>query len=465
MQRECVTPRTTGNQSIVRWILSASLTLLLLALAAGSAQGQTVLSQTTWGGFGTDVASGVATAVDGSSYVVGTSDSFTIDQFGNPSPSIFLLKLTSTGSIAWQRIWNGLTFTGGFHGPAVALNAGPLPGNPTDDLVYVTGLTTSNGNDAVLLKFDASGNLIWQRTWGGTQIEESDAVATALDGSVYIAGNTTSFGASGSSLFVVKFNAAGTLVWQKIWDGSGGIAAVAVAPDGSVYASSTTPRSAGQIGQFDVIALKMSAAGALTWQRTYAAGDVVDPRGGMTVAPDGSVYIAGAIQAPKMGFVDIAALVIRLSAAGGLLFDGQWAGRNSEIAGGVAAAPDSSVYVAGTSSSSGAGGEDAFVIHLLTNGKLAAAATWGGTGFEEGTGAAVAADGTVLLAALAQAPPYAILSASKKISNLRGTLAIATGTLGDASGTVGTPVEAVTTPNGSTTFGGSADAALVRLVP
>jgi hypothetical protein len=163
--------------------------------------------------------------------------------------------------------------------------------------------------------------------------------------------------------------------------------------------------------------------------------------------------------------VDIAALVIRLSAAGGLLFDGQWAGRNSEIAGGVAAAPDSSVYVAGTSSSSGAGGEDAFVIHLLTNGKLAAAATWGGTGFEEGTGAAVAADGTVLLAALAQAPPYAILSASKKISNLRGTLAIATGTLGDASGTVGTPVEAVTTPNGSTTFGGSADAALVRLVP
>jgi hypothetical protein len=369
-------------------------------------------AQTTWGGFGHDVASGVATAVDGSSYVVGTSDSFTTDQFGNPSTSIFLLKLTSTGSIAWQRIWNGGTFTGGFHGPAVALNAGPLPGNPNDDSVYVTGLITSNGNDAVLLKFDASGNLIWQRTWGGLENEESNAVATALDGSVYIAGYTTSFGASGASLFVVKFNAAGTLVWQKIWDGSGGYAAVAVAPDGSVYASSTTPRAAGQIGQFDVIALKMSAAGALTWQRTYGSGDVVDPRGGMTVAPDGSVYIAGAIQAPKMGFVDIAALVLRLSADGNLLFDGQWAGRNSETAGGVAAAADSSVYVAGTSSSSGAGAEDAFVIHLLTNGKVAAAATWGGTGFDEGMGCP-SWPATVLLAALRKRRLHAILSASK----------------------------------------------------
>src|SRR6185295_872949 len=104
MKRECVTP-ATRDRSRLRGILSASLALLLLA--AGSAQGQTVLAQTTWGGFGHDVASGVATAVDGSSYVVGTSDSFTTDQFGNPSASIFLLKITSTGSIAWQRIWNG----------------------------------------------------------------------------------------------------------------------------------------------------------------------------------------------------------------------------------------------------------------------------------------------------------------------------------------------------------------------
>jgi beta-propeller uncharacterized protein DUF5122 len=466
MKRECVTSRATGNRLVIRKILSASLALLLLEVAAGSAQGQTaVLSQTTWGGFGTDVASGVAVAVDGSSYVVGTTDSFTTDPFGISSPSIFLLKVTATGSLAWQRIWNGPTFTGFAQGPAVALSAGALPGNPSDDSIYVTGLTTSNGNDAVLLKFDASGNLLWQRTWGGSQIEETNSVATAPDGSVYIAGNTQSFGASGSSLFVVKFDSAGTLVWQKIWDGSGGIAAVAVAPDGSVYAASTTPRAGGQIGQFNIIALKITSAGSLTWQRTYAAGDIVDPRGGMTVAPDGSIYIAGAIQIPRMQFVDIAALVVRLGPTGNLLLDGQWAGKSSETAAGVAAAADSSVYIAGTSSSSGAGGEDAFVLHLLPSGKIAAAATWGGTGFDEGSGVAVAGDGTIVLAALAQAPPYSLLGASKKLSMVKGTLAIATGTLGDAAGTVSNPGAAVTIPNGSTTFGGSIDAALVRLVP
>ena len=56
------------------------------ALLAASVQGQTLLTETTWGGAGSDVAEGVASAADGSSYVVGITDSFTTDQFGNPSP-------------------------------------------------------------------------------------------------------------------------------------------------------------------------------------------------------------------------------------------------------------------------------------------------------------------------------------------------------------------------------------------
>ncbi|UUZ67514.1 hypothetical protein LP416_23100 [Polaromonas sp. P2-4] len=79
----------------VREILSSGLGIFLLALVAGTAQGQTLLSQTTWGGTGSDVARGVAVAPDGSSYVVGLSDSFTVDQFGNPRPAIALVKFTS----------------------------------------------------------------------------------------------------------------------------------------------------------------------------------------------------------------------------------------------------------------------------------------------------------------------------------------------------------------------------------
>src|SRR5262245_27279859 len=263
---------------------SAAVCLLLLLLAPHTAQGQTVLTQTTWGGVGSDAAEGVASAADGSSYVVGITDSFTVDQFGEPSPKIFVVKFAPDGARTWQRIWNGTTIRG-LGRPDVAVSA--------DGSVYVTGITADNQNDAVLLKFDASGTLLWERAWGGAASDEGLAVATASDGSVYITGTATSFGPSSAGLFVVKFDSAGNLVWQRISDGAAGNA-VAVAPDGSVYAAGTTPRN--QIGNFDMVVLKITAAGSLVWQRTYSAGEVVDPRGRMAVGPDGSIVMAGAIQ-------------------------------------------------------------------------------------------------------------------------------------------------------------------------
>ena len=156
-------------------------------LAICSVQSQTLLTETTWGGAGSDAAEGVSSAADGSSYVVGITDSFTTDQFGNPSPKIFVVKFAPDGSLSWQRIWNGTTIRG-LGRPDVAVSA--------DGSVYVTGITADNQNDAVLLKFDANGTLLWERAWGGAASDEGLAVATASDGSVYIAGTAESFGSS-----------------------------------------------------------------------------------------------------------------------------------------------------------------------------------------------------------------------------------------------------------------------------
>lgn len=86
--------------------------------------------------------------------------------------------------------------------------------------MYVSGNMLTNGGDALLLKFDASGNLIWQRAWGGsTDNEAGDAVATGADGSVYLAG-TQSNNDGGASLFVVKFDSVGAVLWQKKMEGA-----------------------------------------------------------------------------------------------------------------------------------------------------------------------------------------------------------------------------------------------------
>jgi uncharacterized delta-60 repeat protein len=428
------------------------LIIFAVALSMGSIEGQTLLTETTWGGPGSDVAEGVASTPDGTSYVVGITDSFTTDQFGTPSPKIFVVKFAPDGSLSWQRIWNGTTIRG-LGRPDVAVSA--------DGSVYVSGLTADNGNDAVLLKFDANGTLLWERAWGGAASDESLAVATGSDGSVYIAGTATSFGPSSAGLFVVKFDSAGNLVWQRISDGAAGNA-VAIAPDGSVYAAGTTPRN--EIGNFDIVVLKITAAGSLVWQRTYSAGEVVDPRGRMAAGSDGSIVIAGAIQAAKARIVDLAALIVKLTSDGTLVFDKQVAGRATETGDGVAIATDNSIYVAGTTTSFGAGNQDAFVLHLEPTGKkLLDAFTWGGTGFETGAGVAVSGGTLMPAATTTTGPPYSLLAASARLSAPRGTLAVVEGVLADVAGVVADPGAGAATPAGSTIFSGNFEAALVRI--
>jgi uncharacterized delta-60 repeat protein len=423
-----------------------------VALSIGTIQAQMLLTETTWGGTGSDVAEGVASAADGSSYLVGVTDSFTRDPFGNPSPKIFVVKFAPDGSLSWQRIWNGTTIRG-LGRPDVAVSA--------DGSVYVTGITTSNGNDAVLLKFDASGTLLWERTWGGTASDQGLAVATASDGSVYIAGTATSFGPSSSGLFVVKFDSAGNLVWQRVSDGAEGNA-VAVGPDGSVYAAGTTPRN--QIGNFDIVVLKVTAAGSLVWQRTYSAGDVVDPRGRMAAGSDGSIVMVGAIQTVTRRTSDIAALIVKLTSDGTLVFDKQFDGRVTETGDGVAVAPDNTIYVAGTTTTFGAGDQDAFVLHLQPTGKkLLDALTWGGPGFETGAGVAVSGGTLMLAATTTTAPPYSLLAAAPRLSAPRGSLAVVDGALADVPGVVSDPAAGAAVPDGSTTFNGNFEAALVRI--
>jgi hypothetical protein len=89
--------------------------------------------------------------------------------------------------------------------------------------------------------------------------------------------------------------------------------------------------------------------------------------------------------------------------------------------------------------------------------------TWGGTGFETGAGVAVSG-GTLMLAATTTAPPpYSLLAASAKLSAPRGTLAVVDGVLTDVAGVVSNPAAGAATPDGSTTFNGNFESALIRV--
>ena len=90
-----------------------------------------------------------------------------------------------------------------------------------------------------------------ETTWGGPVSEVTNGSALAADGSSYLAGFTTSFDQSGQqNVFVVKFGADASLVWQRRWNGpepfgnEDGTDA-ATAPDGSVYVAGSTQGAGG----------------------------------------------------------------------------------------------------------------------------------------------------------------------------------------------------------------------------
>lgn len=146
---------------------------------------------------------------------------------GNSGTDGYAVKIdTATGNLIWQK-----TYTGNL---TEVLNG--VAEDPSGNLIFtgttnsVSGVVTTNAGlqDMWVLKTNAAGIVIWSKTFGSTSNDRGNSIVPNSDGSVvvngYTAGNnghvTVSYGGGGDQ-WVVKVNAAGTLVWQKTM-GSGG---------------------------------------------------------------------------------------------------------------------------------------------------------------------------------------------------------------------------------------------------
>ncbi len=129
--------------------------------------------QKTWGGAYDAAGAGVAIDRLGNIYVAGSTDSFNTPQkvgtHGYPLDSVLLIKYDPSGNLIWERVWNGGYWADGGLGIAT----------DSSGYVYVTGVTDSFGpltctsgspncqsSHVFLLKFDSAGDLVWQRVWG-----------------------------------------------------------------------------------------------------------------------------------------------------------------------------------------------------------------------------------------------------------------------------------------------------------
>jgi uncharacterized delta-60 repeat protein len=439
-----------SNMMRNRSLVPCFLAVLFLTLSSAPvlADPFTLVSETTWGGTDSDIGETVASGSDGSTYVAGRTRSFTTE-FGL---NVFVLKFAPDGSLGWQRTWD-IAGAFGDHEPhdlAVA----------ADGSAYVAGRTPGVGGDAFLLKFDSAGSLAWQRTWGGSGHESAEGVAVAADGTVFLAGSTQNSFGPDAEAFLVRFASDGSILWQKRFGTAGddGASDVVLAADGDLFLTGGTPVP----GTFGFYIAKVTSDGNVIWQTTYTAEAGVDPRGGLAAGPDGSVVVAAAVF--HLDF-DLDAAVIRFDAGGNLDWERSWGGRDGDDPEGVAVAADGTVFLAGSTASFGVAPDDAFLVKLLSNGRGKDASTWGGTGLDKGHDAAIAPDGTIVISGTAEAPPYQFLRASSRTSRLRGTLGVSSLVFTDVVGNLLDPGGVVATPTGSLVYAGGFDAALLKILP
>jgi hypothetical protein len=263
------------------------------------------------------------------------------------------------------------------------------------------GQTGAGGADAFVMKFNASGMPEWSRQFGSSEGDSSYGSSVDADGNVYVVGDT--FGtltgqanAGGSDAFVVKYTASGALLWiQQIatsfTDHAG---AVGVDSNGNVHVAGYTAGAlTGQTnaGTFDAFVVKYDASGTLVWARQFGT-DSGDYARGVGVTATGTVYLAGSTRGTlpaqtSAGAED--AFIARYSSSGTLNWTRQFGtvGVDQVMALSVESTGDS--YIAGSttgplSGQTHAGGVDAFVMKYDSGGTWQWTRQFGTGGDEEG---------------------------------------------------------------------------------
>jgi hypothetical protein len=191
------------------------------------------------GGSGEETEGTAYQVADGGYIVSALTDSNDGDAAGNHGwNDILIVKLDGSGNTEWTRCYgstgNESVLMGGSPGvddysASIAI--------PTSDGGYIFTCTTympdgdvdvihSGGSDMWVVKLDYAGNIEWQRSLGGTSIDEGHKVKQTADGGYLLVGSAESNDGDAvgnnlgySAIWLVRLNSMGTTEWQRVLGG------------------------------------------------------------------------------------------------------------------------------------------------------------------------------------------------------------------------------------------------------
>jgi hypothetical protein len=161
-----------------------------------------IIWQNTIGGPGDDFARKIRHGGSNNYYIGGLTDSY-----GNGGLDFYLAKIDGLGNLIWQKTFGG-AFNDGLMDFLVL---------PNGDLMLLgfTNKNQSENQDFLIINTNHNGDIKWQKTYGGFGYEEPQALAINKDGDILIAGHTASYGDPEHDALLIKINLSGEIIWQR----------------------------------------------------------------------------------------------------------------------------------------------------------------------------------------------------------------------------------------------------------
>jgi hypothetical protein len=387
------------------------LTFFSLALIHTSTFSQEIEWQKCFGGSGLEYPRSIRQTTDGGYIIAGETRSLDGDVSGlhgtGGSPDMWVVKLNSSGNIAWQKCLGG-------HETDRAYSV-----QQTSDGGYiVVGETWSNDGDvsgldgaesAWIVKLNSTGDISWQRCLGGSGLEEARFIKQTSDGGYIIAGNATSnngdvSGNHGSNDFwVVRLNSSGEISWQNCLGGSDNDLAYSIeqTSDGGYIVAGETRSNDGDVsgyhgytnldGRGDAWVVKLDGSGNMSWQKCLG-GTWKDGAQSIKQTSDGGYILAGAtgssdgdVSGLHGGDWDTDIWVVKLSSSGNISWQKCLGGYEFDTAYSIQQTSDGGYILSGwTQSNDGdvsghQGISDLWVVKLSSNGSISSQKCLGGT--------------------------------------------------------------------------------------
>jgi hypothetical protein len=318
--------------------------------------------QKSLGGSGYEEAMSIIKTSDGGYIVAGSSTSTNFDVIGNHGDADYwIVKLDALGIISWQKSLGGTGYD-------VANSI-----QQTSDGGYiVAGTTNSNDGDITgnhgsydywVVKLQASGNILWQKTLGGSWDDQFHSLQQTVDGGYIVAGTTNSNDGDvtvnhGSyDYWILKLNSAGIIQWQKSLGGTDDDIATSIqqtTDGGYIVAGDSRSFLNVTIGEYDYWIVKLDALGNMTWSKTLG-GSGVDLAYSIQQTSDGGYIVAGGSDSNdgdvsgNHGFNDY--WIVKLNSLGTIQWQKSLGGSGEDVAYSIQFTCDNDIVIAGGSSS------------------------------------------------------------------------------------------------------------------